>query len=121
MEHFVFNRKDNEINNLNSRIEDEQGINAGLQRKIKELNARIEELEEELEAERAARAKSEKQRMELARELDELSERLDEAGGATAAQVSFIHITEFHVLLWYYLSSHVNSDKKLKISSPSIF
>ena len=99
MKHFVFNRKDNEINNLNSRIEDEQGINAGLQRKIKELTARIEELEEELEAERAARAKAEKQRIELARELDELSERLDEAGGATAAQVSFIHITEFHVLL----------------------
>lgn len=81
-------RKDNEINSLNSRLEDEQGINAGLQRKIKELNARIEELEEELEAERAARAKAEKQRIELGRELDELSERLDEAGGATAAQVS---------------------------------
>ena len=30
----------------------------------------------------------EKQRAELTRELDELSERLDEAGGATAAQVS---------------------------------
>ena len=114
MKHFVFNRKDNEINNLNSRIEDEQGINAGLQRKIKELTARIEELEEELEAERAARAKAEKQRMELARELDELSERLDEAGGATAAQVSFIHITEFHVLLWYYLSCHINSDQKFE-------
>lgn len=76
------------MNSLNSRIEDEQGINAGLQRKIKELNARIEELEEELEAERAARSKAEKQRIELGRELDELSERLDEAGGATAAQVS---------------------------------
>lgn len=30
----------------------------------------------------------EKQRADLARELDELAERLDEAGGATAAQVT---------------------------------
>lgn len=53
------------------------------------LQARIEELEEELEAERAARSKIEKQRNELQHELEDLSDRLDEAGGATAAQVSF--------------------------------
>lgn len=52
------------------------------------LQARIEELEEELEAERAARSKVEKQRNEVQHELEDLSDRLDEAGGATAAQVS---------------------------------
>lgn len=52
------------------------------------FQARIEELEEELEAERSARAKVEKQRNELQMELEDLTDRLDEAGGATAAQVS---------------------------------
>uniref|UniRef100_T1GWF3 Myosin motor domain-containing protein n=1 Tax=Megaselia scalaris TaxID=36166 RepID=T1GWF3_MEGSC len=56
-------------------------------RQIKELQARIEELEEEVEAERQARAKAEKQRADLARELEELGERLEEAGGATSAQI----------------------------------
>ncbi len=54
---------------------------------INNIQARIEELEEEIEAERAARAKVEKQRADLSRELEEISERLEEAGGATAAQI----------------------------------
>lgn len=45
------------MKSLNSRLEDEQGLVAQLQRKIKELQAHLEELEEELEAERQARAK----------------------------------------------------------------
>lgn len=51
------NRKDSEMSMLNSRIEDCEGVNAQQNRKIKDLMATIEELEEELEAERAARAK----------------------------------------------------------------
>uniref|UniRef100_A0A8B9ZBY4 Uncharacterized protein n=1 Tax=Buteo japonicus TaxID=224669 RepID=A0A8B9ZBY4_9AVES len=58
-----------------------------LQKKIKELQARTEELEEEIEAERTSRAKAEKHRADLSRELEEISERLEEAGGATAAQI----------------------------------
>merc|ERR1711950_9518 len=54
---------------------------------IKEIQGRVEELEEELEAERQARAKAERQRSDLARELESLGERLGEAGGATHAQV----------------------------------
>ena len=54
---------------------------------LQNIQARIEELEEEIEAERAARAKIEKQRADLSRELEEISERLEEAGGATAAQI----------------------------------
>merc|ERR1719204_1529472 len=58
-----------------------------MQKSIKELQGRVEELEEELEAERQARAKAERQRSDLAREIEQLGERLDEAGGATHAQV----------------------------------
>lgn len=46
-----------EINSLTSRFEDEQSLVSKLQRQIKELQARIQELEEELEAERQSRAK----------------------------------------------------------------
>ncbi|XP_077113073.1 uncharacterized protein LOC143768264 [Ranitomeya variabilis] len=80
-------KKDFEISQFLSKIEDEQVLGAQLQKKIKELQARIEELEEEIEAERAARAKAEKQRSDLSRELEEISERLEEAGGATSAQI----------------------------------
>ncbi|KAF4073132.1 hypothetical protein AMELA_G00255310 [Ameiurus melas] len=80
-------KKDFEVSQLLSKIEDEQSLGAQHQKKIKELQARIEELEEEIEAERAARAKVEKQRSDLSRELEEISERLEEAGGATAAQI----------------------------------
>ncbi|VTJ66226.1 Hypothetical predicted protein [Marmota monax] len=80
-------QKDFELNALNARIEDEQALGSQLQKKLKELQARIEELEEELEAERTARAKVEKLRSDLSRELEEISERLEEAGGATSVQI----------------------------------
>ncbi|NXS76796.1 MYH1B protein, partial [Pandion haliaetus] len=88
-------KKDFEISQIQSKIEDEQALGMQLQKKIKELQARspnvpqarIEELEEEIEAERASRAKAEKHRADLSRELEEISERLEEAGGATAAQI----------------------------------
>uniref|UniRef100_A0A7N6BSV6 Myosin, heavy chain b n=1 Tax=Anabas testudineus TaxID=64144 RepID=A0A7N6BSV6_ANATE len=80
-------KRDFEISQLLSKIEDEQSVGVQLQKKIKELQARIEELEEEIEAERAARAKVEKQRSDLSRELEEISERLEEAGGATSVQI----------------------------------
>merc|ERR1712158_62198 len=57
------------------------------QKGIKEIQGRVEAMEEELEAERQARAKAERQRSDLAREIDSLGERLDEASGATTAQV----------------------------------
>merc|ERR1711976_332708 len=58
-----------------------------VQKSIKEVQGRVEELEEELEAERQARAKAERQRSDLARELESLGERLNDAGGATHAQM----------------------------------
>jgi len=58
-----------------------------VQKNIRELQGRVEEMEEELEAERQARAKAERQRSDLAREMESLGDRLQEAGGATSAQV----------------------------------
>uniref|UniRef100_A0A3P9CT22 Myosin heavy chain, fast skeletal muscle n=1 Tax=Maylandia zebra TaxID=106582 RepID=A0A3P9CT22_9CICH len=57
-------KKDFEISQLLSKIEDEQTLACSM-----------------------ARAKVEKQRADLSRELEEISERLEEAGGATAAQI----------------------------------
>merc|ERR1719204_396604 len=65
----------------------EQNLVAKAQKGIKEIQGRVEAMEEELEAERQARAKAERQRSDLAREIDQLGERLDEASGATTAQV----------------------------------
>lgn len=45
------------MHSLSSRLEDEQSLVAKLQKQIKELQGRIQELEEELEAERQARSK----------------------------------------------------------------
>ncbi|XP_039680167.1 myosin heavy chain, fast skeletal muscle-like [Perca fluviatilis] len=80
-------KKEFESHQLLNKVADEQTNNNQLQKKMKELHARIEELEEYVEAERAVRAKMEKQRSDLSRELEEISERLEEAGGATTAQV----------------------------------
>ena len=80
-------KADFEYNQLSTRYEDEQALILQLGKKIKELHARIEELEEELEAERAARAKAEKSRSDLARELEELSDRLEEGNNQTQCQI----------------------------------
>merc|ERR1719191_2365572 len=68
-------------------LSDEQSLVAKNQKTVKELQGRVEVLEEELEAERQARAKAERQRSDLAREIESLGDRYNEATGATAAQV----------------------------------
>ena len=80
-------RREKDLGILGSKLDDDQGIVAKTQKGIKEIQGRVEELEEELEAERQARAKAERQRSDLARELESIGERLNEAGGATSAQV----------------------------------
>merc|ERR1719495_868553 len=72
---------------MGSKLDDEQNLVGKTQKAIKELQGRIEEMEEELEAERQARAKAERQRSDLARELESVGERLNEATGTTAAQI----------------------------------
>merc|ERR1719150_1700403 len=80
-------RKEKDLAGLASKLKDEQSIVAKVQKTIKDIQGRVEELEEELEAERQARAKAEGKRSQLAREYEQLGERLNEAGGATAAQL----------------------------------
>merc|ERR1719394_995980 len=79
--------KDKNNHQLAAKLDDEQNLVAKAQKGIKEIQGRVEAMEEELEAERQARAKAESQRSDLARELDQLGVRLDEASGATTAQV----------------------------------
>merc|ERR1712240_97613 len=83
----VIGNKDKNNHQLAAKLDDEQSLVAKAQKGIKELQGRVEAMEEELEAERQARAKAESQRSDLAREIDQLGVRLDEASGATTAQV----------------------------------
>merc|ERR1719361_3085526 len=80
-------RKEKDFSALASKLEDEQSLVAKVQKTIKEIQSRVEELEEELEAERQARAKAERKRSDLAREYEQLGERLVESSGATSAQI----------------------------------
>merc|ERR1712088_337283 len=52
----VLQRKEKENSSLNGKVEDEQTLGGKLNTQIKELQARLEELDEELEAERQSRA-----------------------------------------------------------------
>merc|ERR1711962_1688264 len=83
----VIGNKDKNNHELAAKLDDKQNLVAKAQKGIKELQGRVEAMEEELEAERQARAKAESQRSDLAREIDQLGVRLDEASGATTAQV----------------------------------
>merc|ERR1719216_838835 len=83
----TINNKDKNNAQLAAKLDDEQNLVAKAQKGIKEIQGRVEAMEEELEAERQARAKAERQRSDLAREIDSLGERLEEASGATTAQV----------------------------------
>jgi myosin heavy subunit len=80
-------RKEKDMGGLIAKLEEEQTNVVKIQKTIKELQGRIEEMEEELEAERQARAKADRQRSDFVRELESLGERLNKAGGATAAQI----------------------------------
>ncbi len=76
-----------EISNLGVKCEEESVQTGLMAKKVKEVQQRLAESEEETEMERQAKLRAEKQRADLARELSELSERLEEAGGVTAVQV----------------------------------
>jgi len=83
----IIGNKDKNNAQLTAKLGDEQNLVAKAQKGIKEIQGRVENMEEELEAERQARAKAERQRSDMAREIDQLGERLDEASGATTAQI----------------------------------
>merc|ERR1711878_4370 len=68
-------------------IEDEGTLGSKYSKQIKELQSRLDELDEDLAIERANRAKAEKSRSVLKKDLEELGAKLEEAGANTATQV----------------------------------
>merc|ERR1740131_127371 len=73
-------RKEKELSSLSAKIEDEHTLGSKYGKQIKELQGRIDELDEELAIERQSRAKAEKNRTILSRDIEDLGGRLEEAG-----------------------------------------
>lgn len=69
-----------------SRIEEEAAAKNAAQKKIRELEAQISELQEDLELEKQARSKAEKLRRDQMEELEALKTELEDSMGSTAAQ-----------------------------------
>merc|ERR1719215_2493352 len=80
-------RKEKELSSLGAKIEDEQTLGNKYSKQVKELQCRVDELDEEIIVERNNRAKGEKNRTQLSRELEDLGNRLAEAGSNTATQI----------------------------------
>merc|ERR1712179_863428 len=74
------------IDELNLALGDEQVDGARVGKNIKDLQIKIDELEDEMKCENQARMKAENSRLKLEAEYNEMMDRLDEAGSATAAQ-----------------------------------
>lgn len=68
------------------RIEEEAALKNTAQKKIRELEAQLSELQEDMELERAARTKAEKHRRDLGEELEALKSELEDTLDSTAAQ-----------------------------------
>ena len=70
-----------------SKIEDEQTLGGKFLKQIKELQNRLEELDEELAIERQNRGKAEKTRSMLSRDIEDIGQKLEDAGNNTATQI----------------------------------
>lgn len=71
---------------LHIRIEEEAAQKNLAQKKIREMEAQLSELQEDLELERQARTKAEKHRRDLGEELEALKTELEDTLDSTAAQ-----------------------------------
>merc|ERR1712106_34043 len=80
-------RKEKEHQALAAKIEDEGSLGNKYQKQIKELQARLEEVDEELQIERSHRAKAEKSRSILKKDIEDIAARLEEAGSNTSTHV----------------------------------
>merc|ERR1711963_492061 len=80
-------RKEKECSALSAKIDDEASLGSKYGKQMKELQARVEELEEEVAIERNNRSKAEKARSMLKKDIEDVASRLDEAGSNTATQV----------------------------------
>merc|ERR1712042_386348 len=83
----TLSRKEKELSSVGAKIEDEASLGSKYSKQIKELQSRLEELDEELNLERGNRAKAEKSRSMLKKDIEDISSRLEEAGSNTATQV----------------------------------
>merc|ERR1719431_1969812 len=72
---------------MSAKIEDEGTLGSKYGKQVKELQSRIEELDEELHIERQNRAKAEKNRTTLSRDIQDLGSRLEEAGSNPSTQI----------------------------------
>ena len=72
---------------MSAKIEDEQTLGGKYGKQIKELQSRLEELDEELCIERQNRAKAEKNRSLLSRDIEDLGQKLEDAGNNTSTQI----------------------------------
>merc|ERR1711936_1219204 len=80
-------RKDKEGSALAAKIDDEATLGSKYAKQAKELQARLEELDEELAVERNNRSKAEKSRTMLKKDIEDIASRLEEAGSNTSTQV----------------------------------
>merc|ERR1712121_365300 len=80
-------RKDKEGSALAAKIDDEETLASKYAKQAKELQARLEELDEELAVERGNRAKAEKSRTMLKKDIEDIASRLEAAGSDTSTQV----------------------------------
>jgi len=72
---------------MSAKIDDEQTLGSKYSKQIKEMQSRLEELDEELAVERQCRAKAEKNRSMLARDIEDLGQKLEDAGNNTSTQI----------------------------------
>ena len=83
----VISRKEKEVSSMSAKIDDEQTLGSKYSKQIKEMQSRLEELDEELAVERQCRAKAEKNRSMLARDIEDLGQKLEDAGNNTSTQI----------------------------------
>merc|ERR1719471_1141430 len=73
-------RKEKEVSSIGAKIEDEQTLASKYTKQVKELQVRVDELDEEINVERGNRAKAEKNWGLLSRDLEDIGTRLEQAG-----------------------------------------
>merc|ERR1719464_2705106 len=76
-----------EISSIGAKIKDEQTLASKYSKQVKELNTRVDELDEEISIERNNRAKAEKNRALLSRDLEDIGTCLEQAGSNTSTQI----------------------------------
>merc|ERR1719414_694639 len=80
-------RREKEIASIGAKIEDEQTLGSKYSKQVKELQVRVDELDEEINVERGNRAKIEDEQTLLSRDLEDIGTRLEQAGSNTALQI----------------------------------